>query len=1159
LDLEDLFARGAHDDPAIDRRGGRTSLDREVADQAMRDEFVRLIAPLDAMDFWRAAAEQNRYLPANGLWAPQRRAVGLALSHIAARRTSSTVAGAALVKMPTGTGKTGVIATIACAVPEIKRTLVITPRRALVDQMLRDLHSRLWSRFGAIYDGTAVRARRDGDPEPGAAVKGGPVHRLLPSEAKALSDIADERIVIVGTFAALEQVLRPDRPAHKLSGRRPVAPDAIPPDNDDHGDQPDEDARKALVAMLSGFDLVIVDESHYEPAFIWSQCIRSLGLPTLLFSATPYRNDFRYFHIDGRFAFSLSFEEARDMRLVRDVEVDADDPGAVAGETFAERLVRFADDVGARVMPDAPSEARVIVRAESHDSLVRLREQLERLGQKSVLIHHRERRNNGATLRFHDAIVALDAPQAQDVRFWLHQWKLLEGVDDSRFCGVAVLEPFSTSRAVIQQIGRVLRYRDRARTETARVIGNGEIGADLAARFGRYVSYERRFDADPGDALKRETDFFETLRNASPAVQYISGDFRDRLDIDDGEVSFDDIQLPLRTFVSRSNGSLTLDQLAEASALAMGLEDRHEATVLEPRADDPDNVRLIVYVSWGNSPLLTSKAMPTWTLGVMAIVMVGDRVFLLDTERLVVDPEQLGLEPEGPEALQKLVPTASADEGWRVTVASAVSLDISDMGTRAMTARMRDFSFGFFDLAQGMQAATSVRALMKPPTGPSLSRYLSLQRATVSDARGGYVPLTEYQEWIRSLAARLDSTIAPSQTFGRFAQALPAPDAGRAEPQNILFDFADIIGADGNEVPDGWDPARTQSLSHADRCLDVADDGAFKIEIDDQQFDGIIKYKVTGSVRRRGKYIVELPDLDAYLVGRTSDAVKEREKAQLLSGTLTRSQAFRVVPSDPGLVYAQKFFYRPSVAIDVVARDEPGGPLEAVIGSPWLAHVTSEKGKGTDTLADWADKSVFGGIYAQFGFADHGRPDSTRSNTIRALDPQIAALLDEFSIIVCDDGGTETCDFICVDPAGGRVVMIHAKVDETIMSLNSLQEVGRQAQASLGMMTSVHPFPDRRAEWRKRVTIKDGHLTRRLLKGPSVDLAWPIVRDALRSVRYNREIWIFAGRILQRATLLNRLQVTPPTPKVRQMTYYLASLQTSAARANVGMRIFCSP
>lgn len=1156
MQLEDLLAPVEDKNPSIDRKGGRISLERDAVSGAEKG-FEKLSAMLDVHDFWTAAASQKKYLPNNGLWAPQRRAVGLALAYMAARQVSPDSTGAALVKMPTGTGKTGVIATLACAVPEIKRTLVITPRRALVDQMIVDLHIRLWSRFGLIYSGTEVRKRVAGDVTVGAAGAKGPVWRLLPSDAPELTGLDNDRIVMVGTFAALEQILRPDRPAHRLSGRRPVGTDVIPadPDETDGLKEPD---RKKLVDLLKSFDLVIVDESHYEPAFIWSQCIRSLGLPTVLFSATPYRNDFRYFDIDGRFAFNLSYEEAKEHRLIRNVEVLV--APARPGEGFAERLVHFAEEVGKKTMPDHPERARVIVRGETHESLVVLRQQLSSLGQSSVLVHHKEKRNP-KTLRFQSVTDALAAPETEGVRFWLHQWKLLEGVDDSRFGGVAISEAFSTSRAVVQQVGRVLRYADRGRSETALVMGRDDLGLDLAERFERYRSYEQRFNDDPSEALRRETQFFQTLRNASPAVQYISGDFRDRFDLDDDQIGFADIQLPCRAYVMQNTGSRSLDEITEASRLAMGLEDRHDATILMPDgAEDPTNLRLIVYVAWGNSPLLLRRAMPTWNLGVMALVEDKNRIFLLDTEGLVIDPEKLGLEPEPPDTMQRLVPVAGPGETSRVTVASALSLDISDMGVRAATVRMRDFSDGFYDLAQSMQATTSVRAsIRRKDARMSSIRYLSLQRSAVSDGSGNYVPAVEYADWVKSIASQLDSSALPSRAFQRFAQAVPAPAPGKAVPLNVLFDFAEMVGDGGEDAPAQWNSGRVGSLLSADRCLDVAPDGSFEIALDDQVFDGRLKYEITGKLKRRGKYVVEADDLDAYLLGPDKAG---KEKPQLLSAMLTREQSFRVIPEDPTLIYAQKHFYHPRMATKEIAKEPPGGPLEFVTGSPWLATVTSEKGDGTSSINDWASKSIFGGIYAQAGLASRGANNGTHRNLIRSLDPKMADRLEEFSLIVCDDGGTETCDFICIDDSASnpRMVLIHAKVDETQLSLNSFQAVGRQAQASIAFLTRIESLPNRTAEWKKKVNIKDGEISTRVLKGTgSVETLWKQARDAARSVRYQKEIWIFAGSILKRKSLVSELAKSNPSPRSRQMIYYLASLQTSANRANIGMRIYCSP
>jgi hypothetical protein len=56
-----------------------------------------------------------------------------------------------------------------------------------------------------------------------------------------------------------------------------------------------------------------------------------------------------------------------------------------------------------------------------------------------------------------------------------------------------------------------------------------------------------------------------------------------------------------------------------------------------------------------------------------------------------------------------------------------------------------------------------------------------------------------------------------------------------------------------------------------------------------------------------------------------------------------------------------------------------------------------------------------------------------------------------------------------------------------------------------------------------------------------------------------REIWIVVDRILSRATLKRELAKNPPGNQELEINYYLAALQTSAARANVRPQLFCSP
>jgi hypothetical protein len=78
-------------------------------------------------------------------------------------------------------------------------------------------------------------------------------------------------------------------------------------------------------------------------------------------------------------------------------------------------------------------------------------------------------------------------------------------------------------------------------------------------------------------------------------------------------------------------------------------------------------------------------------------------------------------------------------------------------------------------------------------------------------------------------------------------------------------------------------------------------------------------------------------------------------------------------------VFAQKHFYRPDVNFDAIANEEAGNSLEWVVPSAWLGDVRSEKGNGTSSVADWANLSIFGGIYGQLGRGDRG--SASRSYT----------------------------------------------------------------------------------------------------------------------------------------------------------------------------------
>ena len=1126
--------------------------------------FGRAMTALSGHKFWTSAADSSSYRPRDGLWAPQRRAVGTAVAYLGAVQ-GTMPAESALIKMPTGTGKSGVIATLACALPEVRRTLIITPRRALVDQMLKDVHWRFWKHFGLMYGKSGLFQPKPGAPEPKdshMAAEG--VMRLLPSMTSALCSYPKgQRLIVVGTFSALAQILRPPRPPHRLTGAYPNEREESPADvpRSAEWQQPEADQVRAV---LSDFDLVIVDEGHYEPAFVWSQCIRALARPTVLFSATPYRNDFKYFQVRGNYAFNLGYEEATSHHLIRRVTfADAKHlpKAGCSPSDFAAALIAFKTGVlDKQHWPTGRGIRRVIVRCANHESLQRMRDALSTLGRKAVLIHDNVLRDDVNKLEFQTVKPALDAAETAPVEYWLHQWKLLEGVDDSTFAAIAIYEAFTASRATIQQLGRVIRVLDRyaPSKEIATVFASADIQADAQARFDRYTRYEQHFARDPKRALEQESNLPALLLENVAPYQYLAGDFRERVPLNDQfEVpKFADFAVPLRTSIYRYSRTDTLDDLAKSCADAMQLEDRYHVTILQPGAAETNSVRLIHYLTCKNSELLINHSLPIWGLGVMVIAQIGPRVFILDTEGIVIELDALGLEPESAEHLQRLIPASGAGVASRVSQASAIGLDLSETAVRSVTARMHDFSSGFFDLSQNSQALHAVRASMRLKNTP-VTRYLSIDRASVSDytSRTQRRSVNEYFLWLQFLADILDSNDPVSGVFERFARSVAAPDFQDAEPMNVLFDFFDLL--DNAEDAAGWHAEKCESLRQAETCVDVDSSGAFILNVAGKALNGKITYSVTGNVRRKGRYDIESPELDAFVRDPNAPST---EPASLVRA-LNREQAFRVIPNGSDLTYAKRLFYQTGLDIAAIAAgNEEGSPLEMLTPSSWLAQVTSEKGGGT--AAQWVAHSVFGGMFAEFGLSNHGAPSAANARPLLALDPTLSQEIQTFDTLVCDDGGQEQADFMCMGDAPKRVVFVHAKVNSSQMSVSAMQIVGRQAMASLAFMARGARLQDRTAWWQSPWSTDDHQqVPHRVLRSGKPDLAttWNEIKRGIQSAQYAKEIWIFAGSTLSKAELVRQLtRPNGPTPLSLQMAYFLGTLQTSAARANIAMRIFCS-
>jgi superfamily II DNA or RNA helicase len=191
------------------------------------------------------------------LWEHQRDALDFAIKHLNAYDSPC------LIRMPTGTGKTGVIACLT-RVANRASSLVLTP--------WAHLRNQIWVKIGISPERI-------------------PVVSMFPSNAEAILEHV-VRQVIVATFATLNQLRLEDH------------------DN--------------YMKLANAISLVVVDEGHYEPAVEWGKSVKGLKTKTVLLTATPYRNDLKLFRITNskRSTHHFTHKNAVAKKIIRELRCE---------------------------------------------------------------------------------------------------------------------------------------------------------------------------------------------------------------------------------------------------------------------------------------------------------------------------------------------------------------------------------------------------------------------------------------------------------------------------------------------------------------------------------------------------------------------------------------------------------------------------------------------------------------------------------------------------------------------------------------------------------------------------------------------------------------------------------------------------------------------
>jgi superfamily II DNA or RNA helicase len=981
--------------------------------------------------------------------------------------------------MPTGTGKTGVIAVLSIAVPETGWSLILTPWKNLCDQLVEDLETRFWA------------ARKW---SPSAKPK---VERLYPKNLSRVLKKTDTNWVLVATFATLVSIFKKTRTQYS--------------------------------ELASRLAQVFVDEGHYEPAVEWGQAVKQLQRPTLLLTATPYRNDLKLFRVHKEDVYNFTHKEAVDRHIIRGVTFRSLGVPEPSDKGLNQWCERFADFWKSSERKSFHSEARAIVCCAKMATVERVTRILRDQGLDAVGIHE-----GFAGRRLKWLTTETPHPKKVDFKIWVHQNKLTEGLDDNRFCVLAILNRIRNDRKLIQQIGRVLRTSSN-KPESAVVLYSEGIPAERSWK--NYLEFEVQPNLVNPERYRK---FLNTLLKQQPQMEYFGRRFRRKFDTQSSAFSTE-ILLRASCIVRRIGAKFDWDEFTDFTSDFLLLED---CILLGPDSGPvigPGNSRLWVYAIFGNTPLLIEHSQYEVRLGAAAAVLHNGLLFVVDTE---------GQYPA--DYLGQYTSKVAPDELVRIftkdrTTPKEVSLQNpwpAGPSVKSSTIHADNLAETPAQLSDAVLVCSTVRANVGPDgPGPVRRHYAGFQRGRLSEElrstdRSAF-SLHDYVTWTRELSKRiLAAGREAPEFFSRYLSPTvpPIPITPKYLVFNVFANQFELEDVEGNPIE------LVDSIVEVTEKMD-SQTGELRWDCEvtyrnlvapgrpARSASASLTYNPAGS-----RFRIQGASLNSEILVLKEDS---DEGDGLVTYLNNHDDLFNVALEQPDVFYTSQSFYRLDYSHAEARLASMLIPVHA------LATVTSEKGKPGKKKTKWDASSIFH-IIDSLGNAglihrNFGPPE----------------------LVLCDDLGTEAADFVCANFTSRKIAFIHAKDgDDHSVSASALHVIVAQAQKNLSLISRGGSVPkhlkrwDRKSKWAK-TSIRRWRLGANSLP-TKLDL-WKRMRsEILDHPDGKKEVWLVLGRTLDKAALLDQLQTPGRRSAITgQVVHLLSLLQANCAQLGVVLRVFC--
>jgi hypothetical protein len=608
---------------------------------------------------------------------------------------------------------------------------------------------------------------------------------------------------------------------------------------------------------------------------------------------------------------------------------------------------------------------------------------------------------------------------------------------------------------------------------------------------------------------------------ALPDVDYISGKFRSRLEIDEVDLE-DELRIPKSAVVFDLHKTFDLDEFQTEVSDELKEEDRFEC---RNGSIANGSCRYHLTLRLQQSPFLADSLFLSPSLELTIYAKRENKLFFYDSAGLWIENSEVrGRVKAGP--LRSLMPE---DADTRVTSLTMKNTDLGPVAIRSRSMGARSLAESGVFMGEHLHVVTRAAGRVG-----KRRRAVAFARARVREGEGARWTPKEFYDWTSDVESELRSKTAGADLFQRFATPTATPPI--TDPTNILIDVNDLR----DEFIDDKKNTAEFDLDHV--CVDIVQDSGGPPDFPhrfDVAVNGLAVAVWIRWDRKKQKYWLRSDSLSAF-------KLKENPRISL-TRRLNQKQPFRIIIAGSPLVYAFGGFY----AVDLDLK-RPGGAgtmlLNLTHGIHGLDAITSEKGALTSAARTWPRRSLF-------HFIDQALQPGSRTRPFGEPIP----------MLVCDDLGPEVADFIGTDdgiastPARATFIAAKWKEGNPSVSASLIYDVCGQVGKNLAYLKAdARDLPGALQKWNGDWQLKGGKVPR-LRAGKNA----AAVRAALRQVRSDpsaqRTFWmVLAGGILSKAALKQALSHELPEAHVLQFAHLMLSVHSACQSVGADFRIYCA-